>query len=160
MFFIKSKHINFLLIIILSFFLLNCQKNRVIKSHGIIFLEKRESLLKPNITNKNDVINVLGEPHIRSIHEKNTWIYIERTRTRGGVHRVGKNILLNNNVLVVKFDKYGVLEEKLFYDKKKMNTHEFSEEVTENVVKRGSFLQSFVSSLRNKMNQNRTLKKD
>jgi len=140
--------------------LLNCQKNRVIKSHGIIFLEKREALLKPNITNKNDVIDVLGEPHIKSIHEKNTWIYIERTRTRGGVHRVGKNILLNNNVLVVKFDKYGILEEKLFYDKKKMNTHDFSEEVTENVVRRGSFLQSFVSSLRNKMNQNKAYKKD
>ena len=119
MFFIKSKHINFLLIIILSFFLLNCQKNRVIKSHGIIFLDKREALLKVNTTNKNDVIEVLGEPHIKSIHEKNTWIYIERTRTKGRVYKVGKNVLLNNNVLVVKFDKYGILEEKLFYDKKK-----------------------------------------
>ena len=127
----------------------------MVKSHGIVFLEKREALLKTNITNKNDVINVLGEPHIKSIHEKNTWIYIERTRTKAGVHKVGKNVLLNNNVLVVKFDKYGVLEEKLFYDKSKMNRHEFSKEVTDNVVTRGSFLQSFLSSLRNKMNQNR-----
>ena len=160
MFFIKSKHISFLIILILPFFLLNCQKNRVVKSHGIIFLEKREALLKTNITNKNDVINVLGEPHIKSIHEENTWIYIERTRTKAGVHKIGKNVLLNNNVLVVKFDKYGVLEEKLFYDKEKMNKHKFSEEVTDNVVTRGSFLQSFLSSLRNKMNQNRTFKKD
>ena len=155
MFFIKSKHLSFLLIVILSFFILNCQKNRVVKSHGIVFLEKREVLLKPNVTNKNDVIDVLGQPHIKSIHEKNTWIYIERTRTKGQVYRVGKNVLLNNNVLVVKFDKYGVLEEKLFYDKEKMNKHEFSKEVTDNVVTRGSFLQSFLSSLRNKMNQNK-----
>ena len=160
MFFIKSKHISYLILLILPFFLLNCQKNRVVKSHGIIFLEKREALLKTNITNKNDVINVLGEPHIKSIHEENTWIYIERTRTKAGVHKIGKNVLLNNNVLVVKFDKYGVLEEKLFYDKEKMNKHKFSEEVTDNVVTRGSFLQSFLSSLRNKMNQNRTFKKD
>ena len=132
----------------------------MVKSHGIIFLEKREALLKTNITNKNDVINVLGEPHIKSIHEENTRIYIERTRTKAGVHKIGKNVLLNNNVLVVKFDKYGVLEEKLFYDKEKMNKHKFSEEVTDNVVTRGSFLQSFLSSLRNKMNQNRTFKKD
>ena len=135
--------------------MLNCQKNRVIKSHGIIFLEKREALLKPNITNKNDVIDVLGEPHIKSIHEKNTWIYIERTRTKGSVHKLGKNVLLNNNVLVVKFDKYGILEEKLFYDKEKMNKYKFVEEVTENEVKRGSFLQSFLSSLRNKMQASR-----
>ena len=160
MFFIKSKHLSFLLIVILSFFILNCQKNRVVKSHGIVFLEKREVLLKPNVTNKNDVIDVLGQPHIKSIHEKNTWIYIERTRTKGQVYRVGKNVLLNNNVLVVKFDKYGVLEEKLFYDKEKMNKHEFSKEVTDNVVTRGSFLQSFLSSLRNKMNQNKTFGKD
>ena len=160
MFLIKSKHLNLLIILILSLFLVNCQKNRVVKSHGIIFLDKRETLLKPNITNKNDVISVLGEPHIRSIHEKNTWIYIERTRTKGKIYKVGKNVLLNNNVLVVKFDEYGILNEKLFYDKNKMNTVKFSEEITENVVTRGSFLQSFVSSLRSKINQNRSLKKN
>ena len=131
----------------------------MVKSHGIVFLEKRESLLKTNITNKNDVIDVLGEPHIKSIHEENTWIYIERTRTKAGVHKIGKNVLLNNNVLVVKFDQYGILQEKLFYDKNKMNKHEFSKEVTDNVVVRGSFLQSFLSSLRNKMNQNRKYNK-
>ena len=143
----------------LSLFLLNCQKNRVIKSHGIIFLEKREALLKPNFSNKNDVIGILGEPHVRSIKEKDTWLYIERTRVKGNMHKLGKNVLLNNNVLVVKFNKYGVLEEKLFYDKEKMNDHKFSKEVTENVIKKGSFLNSFLSSLKGKMNQNRSLKK-
>ena len=76
------------------------------------------------------------------------------------IYKVGKNVLLNNNVLVVKFDEYGILNEKLFYDKNKMNTVKFSEEITENVVTRGSFLQSFVSSLRSKINQNRGLKKN
>ncbi len=137
----------------------NCQNNRVIKSHGIIFLDKREAILKVNQSNKNDVIEVLGEPHVKSISEKNTWIYIERTKTRGGVHKLGKNVFLNNNVLVVRFNKYGVLEEKLFYDKAKMKDHKFSQEVTENVVKKGSFVESFLSSLRRKMNANRKLKR-
>ena len=137
----------------------NCQNNRVIKSHGIIFLDKREAILKVNQSNKNDVIEVLGEPHVKSISEKNTWIYIERTKTRGGVHKLGKNVFLNNNVLVVRFNKYGVLEEKLFYDKDKMRDHKFSQEVTENVVKKGSFVESFLSSLRRKMNANRKLKR-
>ena len=61
---------------------------------------------------------------------------------------------LNNNVLVVKFNKLGVLEEKLFYDKNKMNKHAFSKDITDNVVTRGSFLESFLSSLRNKMRAN------
>jgi len=149
--FIKSKHTNFLLILLLSFFLLDCQRNKVIKSHGIIFLEKREALLKTSVTNKNDVVDILGQPHIRSMKDKNTWLYIERSKTRGSVHRLGQNILLNNNVLVVKFNKYGILEEKIFYDKNKMNDHKFKKEVTDNVVKRGSFLESFLSSIRRKM---------
>jgi len=131
--------------------LLDCQRNKVIKSHGIIFLEKRESLLKTSVTNKNDVLDILGQPHIRSMKDKNTWLYIERTKTRGSMHRLGQNILLNNNVLVVKFNKYGILEEKIFYDKNKMNDHKFKKEVTDNVVKRGSFLESFLSSIRRKM---------
>ena len=152
MFFIRSKH--FKILLLLSFFLINCQNNKVVKSHGIIFLDKRESLIKTNISNKNDVINVLGQPHVKSIKDENTWFYIERTKIRGGVHKLGKDEFLNNNVLVVKFNKLGVLEEKLFYDKNKMNKHAFSKDITDNVVTRGSFLESFLSSLRNKMRAN------
>ena len=129
----------------------DCQKNKVIKSHGIIFLEKREALLKTSVTNKNDVVKLLGQPHIRSIKDENTWLYIERTRTRGSMHKLGQNVLLNNNVLVVKFDKYGILAEKIFYDKNKMNDNKFAKEVTDNVVKKGSFVESFLSSIRRKM---------
>ena len=153
MFFIRSKHFKIFLLL-LSFFLINCQNNKVIKSHGIIFLDKRESLLKTNISNKNDVINVLGQPHVKSIKDEDTWFYIERTKIRGGIHKLGKDEFLNNNVLVVKFNKLGVLEEKLFYDKNKMNKHTFSKDITDNVVTRGTFLDSFLSSLRNKMRAN------
>jgi len=154
MFIIRSEHFKILLLLFLSIFLFNCQNNKVVKSHGIIFLEKREMLIKTNISNKNDVINVLGQPHVKSIKDNNTWFYIERTKTRGGIHKLGKDVFLNNNVLVVKFNKLGVLEEKLFYDKNKMNDHNFSKEVTDNVVTRGTFLDSFLSSLRNKMRAN------
>ena len=154
MFIIRCKHFKIPLLLFLSVLLFNCQNNKVIKSHGIIFLEKREMLIKTNISNKNDVINVLGQPHVKSIKDNNTWFYIERTKTRGGVHKLGKDVFLNNNVLVVKFNKLGVLEEKLFYDKNKMNNHSFSKEVTDNVVTRGTFLDSFLSSLRNKMRAN------
>ena len=73
---------------------------------------------------------------------------------------MGNDIFLNNNVLVVKFNNLGVLEEKLFYDKNKMNNHNFSKEVTDNVVTRGTFLDSFLSSLRNKMRANSRRNKD
>ena len=102
----------------------------------------------------------MGQPHVKSIKDENTWFYIERTKIRSGVHRLGNDIFLNNNVLVVKFNNLGVLEEKLFYDKNKMNNHAFSKEVTDNVVTRGTFLDSFLSSLRNKMRANSPRNKD
>jgi len=152
--FVNRKHINFLFIMFLTVFLSNCQKNRVIKTHGIFYLQNRAVLLKVQSSNRNDVIKILGKPHSKALREQNTWIYIERTRTRGNLLKLGKNVLLNNNVLVLKFDKYGILEEKLFYDKKKMNEYKFAKAKTENTVKKGSFVQSFVNSLRQKMRTN------
>ena len=152
--FVNRKHINFLFIVFLTVFLSNCQKNRVIKTHGIFYLQNRAVLLKVQNSNRNDVIKILGKPHSKSLHEPNTWIYIERTRTRGNLIKLGRNVLLNNNVLVLKFDKYGILEEKLFYDKKEMNQYKFAKAETENNVRRGSFVRSFVNSLRQKMRTN------
>jgi outer membrane protein assembly factor BamE (lipoprotein component of BamABCDE complex) len=138
----------------LTVFLSNCQKNRVIKTHGIFYLQNRSVLLKVQSSNRNDVIKILGKPHSKSLREQNTWIYIERTRTRGKLLKFGRNILLYNNVLVLTFDKYGILEEKLFYDKKEMNEYKFVKAETKNTVRRGSFVQSFVNSLRQKMRGN------
>ena len=138
----------------LTVFLSNCQKNRVIKTHGIFYLENRAILLKVQNSNRNDVIKILGKPHSKPLHVQNTWIYIERTKTKGKLLKLGRNVLLNNNVLVLKFDKYGILEEKLFYDKQEMNKYKFTKVETENAVRRGSFVQSFVNSLRQKMKTN------
>ncbi len=65
--------------------------------------------------------------------------------------KFGRNILLNNNVLVVKFDNYGILKEKILYNKNDMNEYKFAEAITVNEVKRGSFIDSFLSSIREKM---------
>ena len=126
----------------------------MLKTHGIFYLENRAALLESENTNRNDVIKILGQPHSKSLKDKNTWIYIERTRTRGKMLKLGRNVLLNNNVLVLKFNNYAILEEKLFYDKNKMNEYKLAEAKTENEVKRGTFLQSFLTSLRNKMYSN------
>ena len=48
-----------LLIITFSF---GCQRNEVIKSHGLSYLEKREKLIVLKKSNKNDTIKILGQP--------------------------------------------------------------------------------------------------
>ena len=119
-----------------------------------MYLENRQELLKVNISNKNDVIDRLGRPHSKSLTNDDTWIYIERTKSKGKIYTLGRNVLINNNVLVVSFDKYGIINEKLFYDKDNMKDYKFTKAETDNEVRRGSFVQSFLQSLRQKMNVN------
>ncbi len=119
-----------------------------------MYLENRQELLKINKSNKNDVIRRLGQPHSKSIKGEDTWIYIERTKTKGKIYTLGKNVLINNNVLVVSFDEYGLLKEKIFYDKNKMNDYKFTKIETSNNIKKGNFVSSFLQSLRQKMRAN------
>ena len=81
----------------------------------------------------------------------NLWIYIERTMTRGKLLKLGRNYLKKNNVLVLEFDKYGVLQSKKFYDRDNMQSLTFSKNITENEIRKENFIYSFLSSVRQKM---------
>ena len=119
-----------------------------------MYLENRQELLKVDESNKNDVITRLGRPHSTSISGEDTWIYIERTKTKGKIYTLGRNVLINNNVLVISFDEYGILKEKIFYNKDNMKEYKFSKMETDNSIRRGSFVSSFLQSLRQKMRTN------
>ena len=133
------------------FAIIGCQRHEVIKTHGISYLDKREKLIVVNKTNKNDAITILGQPATKGMVDDNLWIYIERTSTRGKLFKLGRNYLKKNNVLVLDFDKYGILKKKEFYDKEKMNKINFAKNITENEVRRENFIYSFLSSVRQKM---------
>tara|TARA_B100000315_G_C14393320_1_gene503044 strand:- start:80 stop:532 length:453 start_codon:yes stop_codon:yes gene_type:complete len=142
---------NIYLLLILLFLVNECQRNEVIKTHGISYLEKREKLIFLNKTNKNDTIKVLGQPATKGMTNDNLWIYIERTRTRGKLLKLGRNYLKKNNVLVLEFDKYGILEKKEFYNKEDMKKINFAKNITENEIRKENFIYSFLSSIRQKM---------
>ena len=130
-----------------------CQRDSVYKTHGIAYLEKREKLIDINESNKNDIIKVLGVPATKGLTNDNLWIYIERTKTRGKIIKLGQNVLLKNNILVLEFDKYGILVAKEFYDKDKMGEVKFDKNVTSFEGKKENFIYSFLSSVRQKMIQ-------
>jgi len=133
------------------FFLTGCQRNEVIKTHGIAYLDKREKLIIVNESNKNDTIDILGQPSSKGMTNGNIWIYIERTKTRGKLLKLGRNYLKKNNVLILEFDKYGILNKKEFYDKDDMKRINFAKAITENDLKKENFVYSFLSSIRQKM---------
>ena len=144
-----KKKIFYFLIILFS--VIGCQQQEVINTHGIAYLENREKLLTINESNKNDVIQIFGQPATKGMNDDNMWIYIERTRTRGKLLKLGRSYLKKNNVLILEFTKLGILSKKEFYDKEKMNKIKFSKSVTENDLKRENFIYSFLTSVRQKM---------
>ena len=147
------KHIKktiFFLLASLIFFI-GCQRQEVIKTHGVAYLDKREKLIVVNKSNKNDAIEVLGHPATKGMTDDNLWIYIERTKTRGKLLKLGRSYLKKNNVLILEFDKYGVLNKKEFYDKESMKQINFAKAITVNDAKKENFIYSFLSSIRQKM---------
>ena len=147
--------IKLLLILLLPFIIAACQKNEVLKTHGIAYLDKREKLISINQSNKNDVVKILGHPSTKGMENNNLWIYIERTFTKSAAFKLGKNHLKKNNVLVLEFNKYGILEKKEFYNKDRMKKIEFAEAVTENELRKENFIVGFLSSIKQKMEANR-----
>ena len=129
----------------------NCQRNELIRSHGVSFLDKKNENIIVNKSNRNDVRKKLGNPSTESIFDNTIWIYVERTRGRGKITKLGQNVLLKNNVLVLKFDQYGILREKEFYDKSKMEKIDFSKKTTAGLSREKDFIYNFLSSMRQKM---------
>ena len=142
---------NSFLFIFIFLFNYNCSQNEVIKTHGVAYLNKREKLVIVNETNKNDAMKILGHPSTKGMLNNDLWIYIERTRTRGKLLKLGRNYLVKNNVLVLEFDKYGILKRKEFYSKKNMNEIKFAKNQTVNELRKENFIYSFLSSVRQKM---------
>ena len=152
--FVNFKNHGFINIILFLIFLNACQLQEPSKNHGLLFLENRSNKLIVNQTNKNDIIKMMGKPHSTSINDDNTWFYIERTLTKGKYHKLGKNILKTNNILVFNFDKYGVLKIKEFLDKEDLQKINFSKAKTENELTKKSFVEKFLSSIKQKMYSN------
>ena len=151
------KVITILFLILLS----NCQRNQIVNTHGVPFLDKKEKSLIIDETNKNDVKKILGYPSTIGTFDKSIWIYIERTRTKGKLLKLGKNVTSKNNVLALKFNEYGILAKKDFYNINQVNNVKFEKNVTGTINRDKNFIYNFLSSLRQKINKtsNKSIKK-
>ena len=147
-------------ILILTLFLLaSCSLNKVVQHHGVHNLEKKQANLKINFTNKNDIIKLIGPPSTKSSFDNDVFIYIERKTSTSKLTKLGKKKLLTNNVLVLEIDNKGILLSKKFYNKEDMNKIDFNEEQTGLNYSKRSFVNSFLSSLRQKIDDPRGTKR-
>jgi len=144
-----------LYLLLIFLFTISCQRNEIVKTHGISYLEKREKLLTVKKSNKNDIISIFGQPSTKGMTDDNLWIYIERTMKKGKILKLGRNYITKNNVLVLEFDKYGILKKKEFSTMEDMQKLTFAKNITENEIRKENFIYSFLSSVRQKMQTQR-----
>ena len=144
--------IKILYIIFLSLIVANCSFEKVIDHHGVPSLEKKQSSLIINKTNKNDIRKILGSPSTTSKFDNDVWIYIERKQTQSELKNLGKMKIYKNDILVLEIDDYGLLKKKDFYNKDDMNNIKVAKDITGKKFKKNSFIYSFFSSIRQKIN--------
>ena len=144
--------IKILYIILFSLIVTNCSFKKVVKHHGVPFLEKKQTSLIVNETNKNDIRKILGNPSTTSKFDNDIWIYIERKQTQSELKNLGRMKIFKNNVLVLEIDDYGILKNKNIYNQNDMENIKISKDITGKKFKKNSFIYDFMSSLRQKVN--------
>ena len=138
--------------IITTFFLLSaCSLNKVVHHHGVHNLEKKQSKLIIDRTNRNEIFGLIGPPSTRSTFDNDIYIYIERKKSASKISKLGKRKLLKNNVLVLQIDSRGILVDKQFFNMNDMNDVDFEEKITVADHQQRSFIYNFLSSLRQKI---------
>ena len=104
------------------------------------------------MSNKNDILKLLGSPSTKSTFDNDLWIYIERKTDNSSLTKFGSERIIVNNVLLLEINNKGLLEKKEFLDLTNMQKLEFAERTTENQYKKNTFLYDFLSSMRQKIN--------
>ena len=143
---------NILYLFILSLIVTNCSFDKVVRHHGVSFLEKKQKNLIINKTNKNEIIEILGKPSTQSKFNNDVWIYIERKQTQSQFKNLGKMKIYKNDILVLEIDDYGLLKKKDFYNVNDMKKIDIVKKTTEGNITKNSFIYDFMSSLRQKIN--------
>ena len=129
--------------ILVFFFLFSC--TAIDELHGIDNLKIKSESLEVNITNTNDVLNLIGPPQNISITDNNVWFYHEVRQT---INKYGSKVIADNNTLRLEFNDLGVLKKIIFLDKKTLSKNPFDETSTISLGKDSNFLSNFLASMR------------
>ena len=144
--------IKILYIIFFAFIVTNCSFKKVVKHHGVPFLEKKQKSLLINESTTNDIRKILGSPSTTSKFDNDIWIYIERKQTQSKIKNLGRMKIFKNDVLVLEIDRKGILKKKEFYNMNDMEKIKIAKDTTQASFSKNSFIYDFMSSMRQKIN--------
>ena len=142
----------YFLYIFFFIFFSNCTLKEIERHHGFNYLNIKKDTLFINKSNKNDILEKLGPPSTMGSFNNDVWIYIERTKKKGTLLKLGRTKIEVNNVLILEINTQGLLIEKNFLSINDMNKLTFSDASTNVNYSKDSFIYNFLSSLRQKVN--------
>ena len=140
------------LIVLIFIFILNCSGNKVSNYHGNKLLSSKYDIIEVNVTNKNDLIKIIGPPSTISDFNENLWFYFERLKTNQSLVKLGAQKIKKNNILIVELNNKGILKSKRILDLDDMNDIKYIKTVTTKEFKNDNFIYGIFSSLREKIN--------
>ena len=137
--------------IFIFFFILNCTSNKASNNHGFRFIQTKYDKIIVNKTNKNDVKSLIGPPSTKSDFE-DLWFYIERKKTNQSLLKLGKKKISKNDILLIKFNKVGLVSDKKLLNLKDMNDLKIVEKITEKKYNQNNLVYDIFTTLREKIN--------
>ena len=138
--------------ILIFIFIVNCSGNKVSNYHGSKLLDSKYDIIEVNVTNKNDLIKIIGPPSTISDFNENLWFYFERLKTNQSLVKLGAQKIKKNNILIIELNNKGILKSKRILDLDDMNDIEYIKTVTTKEFKNDNFIYGIFSSLREKIN--------
>ena len=140
-------------IIFIFIFIISCSGNKVSNYHGTKLLEVKYKEIKINVTNKNDLLKIIGPPSTVSDFDENKWFYFERLKTNQSLIKLGNQVIKKNNILVVELNNKGILKNKYLFDLNNMNDVKYLKNVTSKEFKQDkSIVSGLFISFREKIN--------
>ena len=140
------------LLILIIFFITACSSNKVTKNHGFISLDNKLENIIINKSNKNDIIKYIGYPSSISEFNSNKWFYIERQQKNQTLFKLGIKKLSKNNILIIEFNKRGLVQNKKLVKLDDMNKLKYVKKVTTKDFEQNNTLYNIFSSFREKVN--------
>ena len=117
--------------LLISFIIIiNCSGNKVSNYHGSKLLDAKYKKLQVNVTNRNDIIKIIGPPSSISDFNKNKWFYFERLKTNQSLFKLGTQKFEKNNIIVVELNDKGILKSKKLLDLNDMNDIKYIKTLT------------------------------
>ena len=118
-----------LISVLLILFLFSCSNKKTLNFSGITNLEEKSKFIKLNETNKNDILRNFGSSLLIDNTNEELWFYFESINTK---NMFGQNKNLKNDILIVSFDKKGIVSRKKILTIKDINNEiNFDDQITE-----------------------------